>query len=133
MRSLIVDDDYTCRYILQLTLSRYGQCDMAADGYEALKYFKESLDKQNPYDVVIIDIMMPELNGNEVLKEIRKIEYQRGIPDYKVAKAILMTSLDDEINREIKYELRENFETYLVKSPENQDLLDKLTELGFSV
>ncbi len=67
-RVLLVDDDM--RNLLALTplLERWGITVMAAgDGHEAL----ETLETGGDFDLVLMDIMMPELDGNEVTRRIR--------------------------------------------------------------
>ncbi len=67
MKILIVDDDADSREILKTYLAAKGhQIVLAADGMEALKQFKD----EQP-DLVLLDIMMPQLDGWEVLQYIR--------------------------------------------------------------
>ncbi len=67
MKILIVDDDADSREILKTYLAAKGhQIMLAADGVEALKQFKD----EQP-DLVLLDIMMPQLDGWEVLQYIR--------------------------------------------------------------
>ena len=133
MKSLIVDDDFTCSYIFQTQLSKYGQCDTVSNGLDAIETYQTSLNKGTPYDLMIIDIMMPNMNGYEVLKNIRAIEVERQISFPFNAKIILATGLDDIENRQLEQKLDEFSEAYLVKSNDSNALLDKLTLLGFDV
>lgn len=65
---LLVDDDLEIVEMLQQRLTREGyEVVVAFDGEEALVKVKEA----NP-DVIILDLMLPKLNGFEVLKEIRE-------------------------------------------------------------
>jgi len=65
---LIVDDEKEVVAMLQKRLSEEGYCVVAAyDGEEALLQMK----KENP-DIILLDLLLPKLNGFEVLKEIRK-------------------------------------------------------------
>jgi DNA-binding NtrC family response regulator len=67
---LIVDDEERFRTTMYKLLSVRGlDAHVAANGKEAL----EELQK-NSYDVVILDVRMPEVNGMEVLPEIKKID-----------------------------------------------------------
>ncbi len=66
-RILIVDDNETNRDILQSRLERHGyDLKQAADGEEALAAIKEHLP-----DLVLLDVMMPKLDGIEVCKRVR--------------------------------------------------------------
>lgn len=68
MKVLIVDDEVLIRDVIKEYLKLEGILfSEAADGYEAIKQVKE-----NDFDVVIMDIMMPKLDGYQAVKEIRK-------------------------------------------------------------
>ena len=47
---------------------------MAVDGKEAIDAFRMAIEEARPYSLICLDIMMPEMDGHEVLKEIRRIE-----------------------------------------------------------
>lgn len=82
---LVVEDDKHIREAVKTYLLRSGyQVDVSADGLEALEKFYDNL-----YQLVILDIMLPGMNGHELLKELRKIH------DTPV---LMMTALDDEEN-----------------------------------
>ena len=98
MRTLIVEDDFTCRKIMQHFLAPYGECDIAVDGKEAIQAFNEALKNKTPYDLICLDIMMPELDGHGVLKEVRNIEAQYGISEQNNVKVIMTTALSDSKN-----------------------------------
>ncbi len=67
VRSLIVDDNKQITEVLKAFAIKEGmEVDIAYDGSEAWEKFKE-----NTYDIILLDIMMPELNGYELLKRIR--------------------------------------------------------------
>lgn len=133
MKSLVVDDDATCSAIFQAFLSKQGDCDAVLTGMDAIKAFTSSLNSGHPYDIILIDIMMPHMDGYEVLKTIRSIE-----ADYKIAfpfnvKIILTTALDDYENRKIEQSLDPCSEAYIVKSAYPDDLYEKLALLGFEL
>lgn len=133
MKSLVVDDDFTCGYIYQTQLSKFGQCDTLTNGIEAIEAYRTSLNRGNPYDLLVIDIMMPDMNGYEVLKNIRLLEEERQIYFPFCVKIILTTGLDDFENRQIEQKLDEVSEVYLVKSNDSNALLEKLNILGFDL
>lgn len=128
MKSLIVDDDFFSRRILQTMLAGYGECHVAVDGKEALFAFKQALAEETPYDVICLDIMMPEMSGQEVLKKIREIEASKNILGSGSAKVIMTTALDDKEN--IKTAFREQCESYLIKPISKTKLINTLTEFG---
>lgn len=66
---LIVDDEMRIRKLINDFLSMKGfTCTEAADGEEAVEKFYEDKD----IDIIILDVMMPKMNGWEVVKTIRK-------------------------------------------------------------
>jgi two-component system chemotaxis response regulator CheY len=71
MECLIVEDDFAARKLLQTYLSDYGDCFIAVNGHEAVKVFQEALKQRQPFDLICLDIMMPEMNGHDALQEIR--------------------------------------------------------------
>jgi len=74
-RVLIVDDNETNIYVAQRMLSFYKlQIDTAVSGFESIEKVKK-----NKYDIVFMDHMMPEMDGIEAVKEIRKLgrEYEK--------------------------------------------------------
>lgn len=94
MRILIAEDDYVSRTFLFKYLSSYGECDVTVDGIEALEVFLMALDEEAYYDLICLDIMMPEVDGVNVLKTIRVLEDERKIPKEKRCKIIMTTALN---------------------------------------
>ncbi len=69
-RILYADDDTASRKILERQMRQRGlRCDLAADGPEALRKFRESA-----YDLVILDRYMPGMDGDEVARAILKLK-----------------------------------------------------------
>ena len=84
-RILVVDDTEYNRDLLERRLTRRGfNVDSVADGYAALKALEE-----RDYALVLLDIMMPGIDGYEVLAEIRKSRLQTELP------IIMVTAKDD--------------------------------------
>ncbi len=127
MKTLIVEDDFTCRKIMQRFLAPYGECDIAINGNEAVTAFKESLENKKPYDLICLDIMMPELDGHGALKEIRALETKHGILVQNSIKVIMTTALSDSKNYINAYQ--EKCEGYLVKPIDRNKLHDLLVFL----
>ena len=86
---LIVDDNEDNRYTLQLMLESEGheRITCAAGGNEAI-----ALIEREKFSLVLLDLMMPDLNGDEVLKVIKSDPDQRDIP-------VVMISADTNADR----------------------------------
>lgn len=128
MRILIVEDEFSGRVLLMQLLSEYGKTDVAVNGKEAVTAFQTALDAGEPYDLLCLDIMMPEMDGHEALKAIREIEEQKGIQGLDGVKIIMTTALDDPKN--VFKAFREQCEAYLVKPIRKEKLMDTLKALG---
>jgi len=73
-RFLIVDDDEMGRLMLQDFLSEFAPCDCAENGKEGLAFFEKALAGGDPYDLLCVDLIMPEMNGLALIRKIRDIE-----------------------------------------------------------
>jgi two-component system chemotaxis response regulator CheY len=73
-------------------LSTYGQCDLADNGRQAIDIFKQSLVQAKPYDLICMDISMPELDGQNALCQIRDIEKEAGIDADLEVKVVMITA-----------------------------------------
>ncbi len=105
MKILIAEDDFASRKFMLRFLSKFGECDVTVDGMEAVDAFLMALDCDEGYDLVCLDIMMPELDGYQVLKTIREIEAERNIPEEKASKIIMTTALNEGRNVTKAFEL----------------------------
>ncbi|OGH02791.1 MAG: hypothetical protein A2557_02960 [Candidatus Lambdaproteobacteria bacterium RIFOXYD2_FULL_56_26] len=77
MRILVIDDEKHSADLLAKILSPWSTVEIALSGKEGLTLFTQGLDHQTPFDLVFLDIVMPDLNGHQVLEGIRRIEAQR--------------------------------------------------------
>ena len=128
MKYLIVEDDFAARRLLKRYLSSYGECDIAVDGNEAVEAFREAVDDNEPYDLICLDIMMPNMDGREALKAIRQIEHEHGINGLDGVKVIMTTALGD--SKSVIGSFREGCEAYIVKPVEKTKLLEEMEKLG---
>ena len=128
MKTLIVEDDFTSRLILEEMLKNYGPCHLASDGKEAVDAARMALDEGEPYDLICLDIMMPEMDGQQALKEIRAMEEKRGINSSKGSKIIMITVLADYTN--VRQAYHNLCDTYLTKPIDRNKLVNSLQTLG---
>jgi two-component system, chemotaxis family, chemotaxis protein CheY len=74
MKILIADDNETSRKLLNLAFIGKAECEFASMGIEALDVFDQANDAGRPFDLIILDVLMPKMDGLEVLKRIRETE-----------------------------------------------------------
>ncbi|MEO0717024.1 MAG: response regulator transcription factor [Planctomycetota bacterium] len=85
---LVVDDEADLRELVELNLTRQGyRVTLAADGRQALA----AIEKEPP-DLVVLDVMMPELSGTEVASRIRSDQRTTALP------IIMLTAKSEEID-----------------------------------
>jgi two-component system chemotaxis response regulator CheY len=75
----VVEDDPISQRILQLVLTAYGPVDVAANGRAAVQAYHRARDDGLPYDLICLDIQIPELDGITVLERLRRQEKERGV------------------------------------------------------
>ncbi|MCD6393253.1 MAG: response regulator [Planctomycetes bacterium] len=128
MKCLIVEDSFVARKLLKTYLSSWADCDIAVDGNEAVVAFRQALDEKEPYDLICLDIMMPNMDGRHALKLIRQIESEHAISGLDCVKVIMTTALDDPKN--VIGSFREGCEAYIVKPVKKDKLLQEIQNLG---
>ena len=75
---LAVDDEATCLEIIKFSLTTRGYVVFAVEGgFEAIEFLKNNDHK---IDLILLDMMMPQMDGIETLKQIREIDSARLIP-----------------------------------------------------
>jgi two-component system chemotaxis response regulator CheY len=80
---------------LENALKSFGSCDAVTNGVEAVAGFRRALDKARPYDLICMDIMMPELNGQDALRQIRHIEKTMDVPAADEVTVVMTTALSE--------------------------------------
>ncbi|MFH1459319.1 MAG: response regulator [Candidatus Omnitrophota bacterium] len=122
-RILIVDDEAELREILSTALVRAGyEFETAAGGREAVGAYLESLDEDNPYSAIILDIMMPKGDGLQTIEAIRKEEQRRGIQLGHGVYIVMLTALKNPWVEAFN----KGCDDYLLKPYKINELLEKL-------
>lgn len=104
---LVVDDDSFVTDIYQTKLSQEGfEVAVASDGAEAMKKLEDA--KEGKPDLILLDIVMPYIDGLEVLKKMRSNEKLKDVP------VILLTNLSQK--KEVDEGLKLGAQDYLIKS-----------------
>ena len=128
MKSLIVEDDFTSRLLLQKLLEPYGERHIAVNGKEAVLACRIARESGQPYDLVCLDIVMPEMDGRSALKAIRAEEKASGVLPGAGPKIVMTTALNDMEN--VKTAYRELCDGYLVKPINKRKLLELINEVN---
>lgn len=115
---LIVEDELFLRDLYQLEFEQTGMtADVAGGGREGL-----SKAKEKKYDGILLDIMMPDLNGLDVLKSLKQDPATKDIP------VIFLTNMGQE--NVVKQGMELGAIGYMIKSSYTPDqLIKKVTEL----
>ena len=128
MKILIVEDDFTSRLLLQEILKAWGAAHVAVNGREALEAVRIGLETGEAYDLVCMDIMMPEMDGQQAVAEIRAMELATGVAPGKGSKIVMTTALGDMKN--IMNAFGNLCDAYLVKPIRKDALAGELRKLG---
>ncbi len=96
IKTLIVDDDFISRSKMEAIMESYGECIVAENGKEALAFFLVNLEGDKPFDIITLDITMPDMDGTEVLFNIRDIESNHNIVKENQVKIIMVSSHSDK-------------------------------------
>ena len=113
LRILLAEDDFSSRLLLQAFLSRHGDCHVAANGKEAVEAFRAASESGHRYDLVCMDLLMPEMDGRQAVREIRAIEEARLVRSAAAAKIVMTTTVD--AIREVSRCYKELCDAYLTK------------------
>ena len=127
MKTLIAEDDYVSRVLLQKILGVHGPYQLVEDGAQAVEAVRVALRTRQPYDLICLDIMMPRMDGHRALKEIRALEEAHGLERDGGAKVIMTTALADRDN--VIRAGQMHCDAYLVKPIGKARLLDELHRL----
>lgn len=122
MRSLIVDDSPIIRIVVKQCLLPYGHCDEAKNGKEAIEKFTGCAETDERYDLICLDLQMPETDGIQVLHAIRESEKQRGL--IEGVKIILITAEDDR--NVVLAAIQAGANAYLVKPVSKRDVDERV-------
>lgn len=129
MKFLFVDDDDSILLFLGECLSPYASCVPARNGAEAVSAFDQAMAESDPFTVVFMDILMPDMDGNRVVRQLRHMEEQRGVSESGRFKLVMISVCTDTKN------VSESFfdgmaDAYIPKPLRADALLRELRKLG---
>ncbi len=127
MRILIADDSYTIRDAMADILMAYGRCDFAPNGEIAVLLFEDALKSGISYDLVTMDIEMPNISGQQAVNKIRAIEKSMKVSGDKAVKILMLTSRDELAMVSASY--YEGCNGYINKPPTPEKIKEALNSL----
>lgn len=115
---LFVEDETSLQVAIGESLKKVGySINVAGDGEQALDFIKN-----NDYDLIILDIILPKIDGFEVLKEIKQMPNKKEIP------VLILTNL--ETSKDVQKALELGATNYLVKANYSlEQMLEKIREM----
>jgi len=132
LKTMIVEDEEVAADLLEIMLNKLGvkNIAMASTGRQALDMFDESLKNGSPYSLVFLDIMMPEMNGQEILKQMRSAEKEAGMASCDRSTIIMTTALTST-DAMVEAIFEGDCSDYLVKPVSSEYLREMLVNNGF--
>ncbi|MBU2430155.1 MAG: response regulator, partial [Proteobacteria bacterium] len=76
-------------------ISNFGQCEGVTNGKAAVSAVMKALEDWKLYNLITLDVSMPDISGTQVLDAIRKLEEDRGLDEDEKAKILMVTSHSD--------------------------------------
>jgi two-component system chemotaxis response regulator CheY len=131
MKILIAEDDFTARRLINLQLTALGEVDIAANGNEAILAVKMAFKNNQPYDLICLDILMPEVDGIKALQKIRQLEAQKGLNPETRSKIIMTSAVSDK--NYVIAAVQADCDAYLLKPVKKDRLFDEIRKLGFDI
>lgn len=126
MKILIADDESHNRILMEELLASYGELEVVSNGLEAVELYQSALANGAPFDLICLDMMMPIMDGQEALQQIRAIEKKLGINAHDEVKILMVTAID--IAQEIYIALQSGCTDYIIKPISKKKLEEKLKE-----
>jgi len=126
MRCLVVEDDFIQRRVMANFLAPFGSVDIAVNGVEAVRAHTLAIRDEAPYDLILLDIHMPGMDGMDALVKLRQLENDAGTDPGSGARIVMTTSVDAA--ETIKDSFRKQCDAYLVKPVLRFDLIKQLRE-----
>lgn len=130
MRILIAEDDFASRKFMLKFLTKYAEVDVTVDGQEAVNAFELALEDGEPYDLVCLDVMMPNMDGLEALETIRRLE--AGCTTTMKRARVIMTTALNEVNQ-VDKAFQLGCEGYAVKPIDTEKFLMIMDKMGLPV
>lgn len=127
MKMLVVDDEIVSRKKMMQIISNFGQCEGVTNGKAAVSAVMKALEDWKLYNLITLDVSMPDISGTKVLDAIRKLEEDRGLDEDEKVKILMVTSHSDI---ETVKACVGKCNGYIVKPFNKEIMVEKLKKIG---
>jgi two-component system chemotaxis response regulator CheY len=132
LRILVVDDSASARSLVSSYLAPFGELDQASNGREALELYDGAFSEHRPYDLVVMDLMMPEMDGFTAMQAIRRRENERGLSEDARTKIVTLSSRS-EPEPMLTAQLECGADMFITKPFEKEVLMEAVVNLGLAL
>jgi two-component system chemotaxis response regulator CheY len=127
MKILVVDDEVVSRKKMMKITQDFGSCEGVHNGKSALGMVKAALEEWKLYDLITLDVAMPDMSGTDVLTLIRQMEEERGLIEEERAKILMVTAHSD---METVKACVGKCNGYVIKPFNKEVMVEKLKKIG---
>jgi len=127
MRLLIVDDNHKNIKLLMAILADLGECEFVDGGKNAISAFNKAWEDWRPFNLILLDISMPDMDGQQVLSLIREIAAEKKVSAQHRVRIIMVTALSEK--KVVLDCLRKGCDDFIAKPADKQLLLEKIKNL----
>lgn len=126
---LTVDDDEVTQFHVNQLLLPLGKNRIAYSGVDAIARVGESIERGQNYDLIIMDVVMPGLDGLTAVREMVKLYNDRKVPLELRPKILMLTSVEER-DTQIDALYACGADYYLTKPLDGERLTEALREMG---
>ena len=131
MKVLIIEDDKSTLALIKKILGDNVECATSLTAMEGIEKFVDDMITFDSFDAVLMDINLPDINGVNCLRLLRRFEAVKGIVDKRKAKIIMMTGTADEEN--VKGSLKNGCDQFLIKPVSKEKIEAKFKAVGLKL
>jgi len=122
---LMVEDNETNRVLLTEMLVKHAKCEEAIDGREGFKKYSEDFYSKKKYQVILLDIAMPNVDGIVLLRLIRENEDFYNIPEEDRIPIIIITAHKERLDDAFELGCKD----FILKPVDPDELISKIEKV----
>ena len=131
MNILVIEDDSTTHELIKTILSAYNDVVIEETGMAGIERFTDAMINFTYFDVVMVDLGLPDIDGTYTLKLLKRFEKVKAINSSNQAKIIAMTATADE--NKVKECLMSGCSGFIIKPVTKENLNKALSPYGVKV